>query len=74
MDTVKADFKALYSVSDTFHGQEVRKWIARNLERENSSLIVEHNEVTTRHLQGRVQVLQEILKDWDSSSDIVRRG
>jgi hypothetical protein len=74
MDTVKKDFKALHSVGETFSGQEVRGWIERNMHREMEKLIGEHSEVATRHLQGRVQALREILLDWDSSSDIVRRG
>lgn len=74
MDTVKKDYKALSSIGETFAGQAVRSWLSRNLDRENDKLIVEHNEVATRHLQGRVQILREILKELDSSPDITRRG
>ena len=73
MKTSNEDFRALYSLGRSADGDALRIWLERNLEDIQWTMATMNDEVTMRHLQGRAQIIMDMLQDLDKAAEVVRK-
>lgn len=73
MKTSNEDFRALFSLGRSADGDALRLWLECNLKDIQWSLTTVTDDVIMRHLQGRAQIIMEILQDLDRAVDVVRK-
>ena len=73
MKTSIEDFRALFSLSKSTDGETLRLWLERNLEDIRMNMATMNDDVSMRHLQGRAQIIMDMLQDLDKAADIMRK-